>query len=207
MRNREVTSTGVQRVPMYDPSRLRTSVAYRLLFNVAAAAGLLVVCAVPLAAQESFTNVQHLLRPGDTVFVIDETGTETRGRVADVGSSALRLTLNGDVREWSAASIWRVTRHGDSLKNGTLIGAVTGGVIAGVGGLALASLLHNEGHDATGPFLFLLGVGMGGGAGIGAGLDALIPGRTLIYQQRSGRVMFGPVATPRTLAMQVGFRF
>jgi hypothetical protein len=59
----------------------------------------------------------------------------------------------------------------------------------------------------VGPFFFLLGVGAGGGAGIGAGLDALITGRTLIYQQRSGRVMFVPVVTPRTQAMQLGFRF
>ena len=178
-----------------------------LCSRLAAAAGLLIVSAVPLAAQEAFTNVQRVLRAGDTVFVIDETGTETRGRVAGISSSALRLAVNGSEREWSAATIWRVTRRGDSLRNGTLIGAVTGGVIGGVGGLALASLLRNEGHDTVGPFFFLLGVGAGGGAGIGAGLDALIAGRTLIYQQRSGRVRFVPVVTPRTQAMQLGFRF
>lgn len=178
-----------------------------LFSRLAAAAGLLIVSAVPLAAQETFTNVQHLLRPGDTVFVIDETGIETRGRVAGINSSALRLAVNGSEREWSAATIWRVTRRGDSLKNGMLIGAVTGGVIGGVGGLALASLLRNEGHEAVGPFFFLLGVGAGGGAGIGAGLDALIAGRTVIYQQRSARVMVVPVVTPHTQAMQFGFRF
>ena len=178
-----------------------------LLSRLAAATGLLVVSAAPLAAQETFTDVQHLLRPGDTVFVIDETGTETRGRVAGTSSSTLRLAVNGSEREWSAATIWRVTRRGDSLKNGALIGAAAGGVIGGVGGLALASLLRNEGHETVGPFFFLLGVGAGGGAGIGAGLDALIAGRTLIYQQRSGRVMVVPVVTPNTQAVQVGLRF
>jgi hypothetical protein len=42
------------------------------------------------------------------VFVIDDTGTETQGKVAGVGPSALRLTERAE-REWSETSIWRYT--------------------------------------------------------------------------------------------------
>jgi hypothetical protein len=177
------------------------------LWHGAGTAGVLVVTAMPAIAQEPFADVQNVVRPGDTVFLIDDTGTEVRGKVAGVGPSALRLTVNGTEREWSAPSIWRVTRRGDSLKNGTTIGLVTGSVIGGIGGLAWASLLRNEGHDGAAGFLFLLAIGGGGGAGIGAGFDALIRGRTLIYQQRSNGVTLVPVVTPRTQAMQLGVSF
>jgi hypothetical protein len=39
---------------------------------------LLLVNAGPLAAQEPLTYVQYSVRPGDTLFITDDTGTETR---------------------------------------------------------------------------------------------------------------------------------
>jgi hypothetical protein len=70
--------------------------------RTAAVLGLLLVRALPLAAQEPFAQVQQLLQPGDVVFLTDSTGAETRGRVASVGPSTLRLKVNGVEREWAA---------------------------------------------------------------------------------------------------------
>ena len=137
------------------------------LLHGAGTAGVLVFTAMPAIAQQPFADVHNAVRPGDTVFLIDDTGTEVRGKVAGVGPSALRLTVNGTEREWSAPSIWRVTRRGDSLKNGATIGFVTGSVIGGIGGLAWASLLRNEGHNRAAGFLFLLAIGGGGARGSG----------------------------------------
>lgn len=173
------------------------------LLIAGATVGLFLATTLPAAAQESFTNLQHVLRPGDTVFVTDDTGMETRGRVVGVGPFALRLTVDGVERQWLAARVWRVTRP-DSVKNGAIAGLVTGGIIGGVGGVVLGSLLRNEGHDAVGPFFFLVGVGAGGGAAIGAGIDALLAGRTLIYERR---VTVVPVVAPRAQGIQLAVRF
>ena len=88
MRNHAVPTRGAS-AALTDPRRVVCGLplTIALCSRLAAAAALLIVSAVPLAAQETFTNVQHLLRPGDRVFVIDETGTETRGRVAGISSS------------------------------------------------------------------------------------------------------------------------
>ena len=160
---------------------------------------------VPAAGQD-FAGVQNRIKPGDRVSVVDTHGTETGGRVNAVGPSTLRLDVDGTEREWSSPQIWRITRRGDSLRNGILIGSVAGAVAGTTGGLALASLLVNEGHEALGPVLFLVGVGAGGGAGLGAGFDALIRGRTLIYQRTSGVALI-PSVGPRTQAVNltVGF--
>lgn len=75
-------------------------------------AALMVLAPASLAAQDSFAYVQYILRPGDTVFVTDEGGAESRGRVIDVGPSALRITLqNGTEREWSEAAVRLLERR------------------------------------------------------------------------------------------------
>jgi hypothetical protein len=162
--------------------------------------------AAPLAAQESFADVQRLLRPGDAVSLIDTNGSEIRGRVAGVGSSSLRIATRQSEREWPAQAIWQIRRNGDSLRNGTLIGLTIGGAIGVVGGLAWASLLHNEGHGALGGFVFLATVGAGSGAGLGAGFDALIRDRTLVYQ-RTNRMAISPIVARDRAGLQVRIRF
>ena len=68
----------------------------------------------------------------------------------------------------------RVSKRGDSLKNGAIIGAVFGGVAG-----ALAASFDDGSAKALG---FLAATGFY--ALVGAGLDALIPGRTTIYEAR-----------------------
>jgi len=163
--------------------------------------------AAPAAAQDSFASVQDRLRPGDTVVIVDDGGVETRAKVLSVGVSELRVSSDGHERVWREENTWRIARHGDSVRNGMMWGAVAGAGAGVVGGLALASLLMNEGHDSAGPFLFVVGAGALSGAGIGAGFDALIRGRTLIYQKRSQRVVLTPSLTPRVQGLRVAVNF
>jgi hypothetical protein len=147
------------------------------------------VCSVLLsvptnaAAQESFASVRNRVAPGDTVFVIDVTGTETRGQVMTVDLSTIRLKVNGTERQWEEAAVYRLERRGDSVKDGARRGVIAGAVVGAVLGAIAGATWANSGSGST-PIGGALGVGLVGaglGLGIGVGMDALIQGRTLIY--------------------------
>jgi hypothetical protein len=164
------------------------------------------VAADRVHAQVPFDGIGATLRPGDVITVTDESGDRTRGRLEGIGSS-IRLSVNGVVREWSPHQVREIRRRGDSLKNGLTIGMISGGVVGTVFGLAAASLLQNEGHDAAGPFFAIVGLGVGIGAGIGVGLDASIPGSTVVYRQPRRTVSLSPAVTPTTQSLRVAIAF
>ena len=178
--------------------------------RMAVTAGLLLATAMPVTTQDRFDHVQYALRAGDTVFVVDDTGTETRGKVARIGPSALRLIVDGYERDWGAAAVERLERRGDSLKNGAIAGLATGGIfgflaiaaVSGAGGGAAFPLVPSDGQIAV-----VLGAFMGLGAGIGAGIDALVPGRTLLYLRPRNRTSVVPLVTPtaQSIQLRVGF--
>jgi hypothetical protein len=157
----------------------------RAPFQVVVTVGLLLFAATSANAQEPFTDLQNILRPGDTIFITDDTNTVTRGKVAGVGPSALRIDVNGSEHEWPAAKVWRLQRRGDSVKDGAKRGVISGAIIGGVLGVIAGATWANSGSGSTplGGGLGLGLVGAGFGLGIGVGLDALIPGRTLVYQR------------------------
>jgi hypothetical protein len=98
-------------------------------WRISATVALFVVMLLGLVAQEPFTNVQYALHTGDDVFVTDETGLETRGRVTEVQPFTLRLRVNGADRLWRWRDVDRLERRGDSLKNGIIAGLTTGGIL------------------------------------------------------------------------------
>jgi hypothetical protein len=145
--------------------------------------GVLLSVPTNAAAQESFASVRNRVAPGDTVFVLDDTGTETRGQVLNVDLSTIRLKVNETEREWEAAALYRLWRRGESVKDGARRGVITGAIIGAVLGAIAGATWANSGSGST-PIggAFGLGlVGAGFGPGIGVGMDALIQGRTLIY--------------------------
>ena len=119
----------------------------RIGSTVLGAIGLFLVIAGSAGAQESFTDVQRTLQPGDTVDLTDASGTKTRGSVTGVQPSALRLAVAGVEREWTASDVKEIRRRGDSVKNGAIIGAVAGGVLGGIGGWAIGTIFASEGAD------------------------------------------------------------
>ena len=70
----------------------------------------------------SFSDLQRRLKPGNTVYVIDDTGTEIKGKIVTLSAAALTLDVNGIHRPMDQASIRQVQRYGDSLWNGFFIG-------------------------------------------------------------------------------------
>ena len=76
-------------------------------------------CAAKQPAR-SLVDLQQRLHSGNTVYVIDDTGHETKGRVVDVSPSALTLDVDGISRRMEQDRIRQVQRYGDSLWNGKL---------------------------------------------------------------------------------------
>jgi hypothetical protein len=135
--------------------------------------------------QDSFASVRDRVARGDTVFVLDDTGTETRGQVVKVDLSTIRLKVNETEREWAEPAVYRLDRRGDSVTDGARRGVITGAIIGAILGAIAGATWANSGSGSTpsGGALGLGLVGAGLGLGIGIGTDALIQGRTLIYSR------------------------
>jgi hypothetical protein len=145
--------------------------------------GVLLSVPTNAAAQESFASVRNSVAPGDTVFVMDDTGTETRGQVLNVDLSKIRLKVNETEREWEAARVYWLERRGDSVEDGAWRGVITGVIVGTVLGAIMGAVYSGDGASPSGSAIGLGVVGAGFGLGIGVGMDALIQRRTLIYSR------------------------
>lgn len=128
----------------------------------------------------SFQDLSAQVEPGTTVSVIDTTGNEITGKIAEISSSSLVLLVDGAERRFEATRVKRIERR-DSLWNGALIGATIGAVggwiVAGLGGCPAGD---SDGRcPGTRAVVIIFQTGIF--AAIGTGIDALIPGRTTLY--------------------------
>jgi hypothetical protein len=177
----------------------------KLVVSLIGALGVLVAadCA---HAQAPFAGLEATLKPGDAIFITDESGSRMRGTLEGIGAS-IRLSVDGVSREWTPQQVREIRRRGDSLMNGLKIGLASGGAAGVVFGLGAASILRNEGHESVGPFMAVLGLGLGAGAAIGVGLDAAIRGSTVVYRRPRQIVSVSPVVTPTKQAVRVALNF
>jgi hypothetical protein len=137
---------------------------------------------IPAAAQQvpSFEQLPSVVKPGDTVIVTDTAGATTKGKIETVTPLSLRLSANDIVREFSENDTRLVRqRKSDSLKNGAIIGAVTGGGAAAVMVGVLCAAFGDCPAAGVAGYIGLFGAM---GAGAGAGIDALITKRHTLYQ-------------------------
>jgi hypothetical protein len=100
--------------------------------------GLMFAAVFPNNAQaqvvaRSFDDLQRILKVGEKVVVTEDSGEQTRGKVANVSATSLTVLTPGKqlFLERTVAQI----RRSDSLWNGALIGAGVGGLtfFAGTG--------------------------------------------------------------------------
>lgn len=115
-----------------------------------------------------------------TVYVRDGAGVETTGKLLALSPDSLTLLVDGAERTFGMGQIDRIQKR-DSLKNGTIAGAIFGvamGLLAG--GLADCSV-SNRDSGCAGFRVAMVALSTGVYAGLGAGIDAMIPGRTTIY--------------------------
>jgi hypothetical protein len=134
------------------------------------------LCAAASTAQPTAATLQELKRlEANKVVVIDTTGREFRGTIADASASELRLQIGREIRRFDAVDLRSIhMRKEDSLANGALIGAAVGA------GATSLIFLDNECHDDPACYG---AVAVYGGLGALAGLiaDALIHRTVVIY--------------------------
>ncbi|HEY3043379.1 MAG TPA: hypothetical protein VGJ39_05115 [Vicinamibacterales bacterium] len=144
-------------------------------------AALAVACfSVPASAQSPEVTLTGLF----PVYVLDRTGEETKGKLVSLTGSAVVLQMDSTTRTFNLTDVVRIDRQGDSMKNGAIIGAVIGGVTGALtaGGLADCPGAHSP---CTGARVAGFFIATGVWTAIGVGIDALIPGRTLLWKPSS----------------------
>lgn len=166
----------------------------RPLAALVVAAALLPTTVSAQGIARSFDELQRTVTVGQTVFVIEKNGRQTKGTVADLSPSSL-LVLTPDPSTFPQGTVAQIRRP-DRLWKGTLIGLSVGvlpGMLAGFGGCAES----NEPGCVRGPIYGALFVG-GISAAIGAGIDAAVgkAGR-LIYLAPAESGAAGPPQVER----------
>ena len=155
----------------------------------------------------SFEQLRVLVKPGDTVSVIERAGHKVRGTISELSSSALALTVEGNHRRFLENEIDAIrTRRPDPLANGAKWGLAVGaglGLLAGIGFAAG----YDEGGGAFIPLLALTYGAMGAGAG--AGIDALVSSDQVIFARRgmASKVSVSPLVRSGRAGFHASLRF
>jgi hypothetical protein len=145
-----------------------------------------------------------------TIYVMDDAGHETKGHLLHLDAQSLVMSVDGVERRFEVAHIREIDKRGDSLRNGFIAGAAFG-ALAGLIGSGLADCPGSHSSDScagarVGFFLASTGIY----AAIGTGIDALIPGRTVVYKALPVPTAAGAQAyrlSGRRLAMNVSVKW
>lgn len=117
----------------------------------------------------SFSELKAKVRQGDVLHVLDTSGKEWTGPLVEVTDQSIVLTVQGARRSIDRATVRRVEKDGDSVRNGAVTGAAVGSGIGLISGC-------REG----------IAVCVVGGAliygGIGILVDFFKKGRTRLYE-------------------------
>jgi hypothetical protein len=142
-----------------------------------------------------------------TVYVLDRSGVETTGKLLGLSPDSLVLLVADSERRFDRADVARIQKR-DSLKNGTLIGAAVGvamGLVAA--GISDCPGTH-PGGACPGFRAATVVASTGVYAALGVGVDALIRGRTTLYEARSQsprRPALGPATAGGVAAVAVSW--
>jgi len=156
----------------------------------------------------SFEQLQLLVKPGDTVTVTDSSSQISKGRIAELTNSSLRLVVGGVVRDIAATDVSEVKqRRSDSLGNGARNGAIAGAAF----GTLSAILADCNSDSCAGERVAVIGVTTFFGVGIGVGVDALITRMHVVYRRPLGRTSvrfnIAPVIDKRQKGIALSVRF
>ncbi len=124
-----------------------------------------------------------------TVFVLDVAGVETRGQLLRLDPDAIVVLVDGSERRFETARVARVSKRGDSLKNGAGIGMIVGIV----SGIAYAVTVRCGNDSCGGSVIGQAVLSTALYTAIGTAIDASVQGRTTLYK-----------APPRKPAIQSG---
>src|SRR5262245_23084066 len=102
----------------------------------------LIVCGI--AGSSSAQDLRGL-KTADDVSVTFRDGHTERGIVAAVSESQLTLTVKQQRRPIDLASVESIYKRGDSVRNGTMVGAIAGSGVAALTGGYVYAICNNEG--------------------------------------------------------------
>ena len=160
---------------------------------------------IPAAAQTS-APPPPTVRGTPTVYVTDTSGRETRGKLIKWDAAAIVLQTGSTTRTFAPGEAVRVDLRGDSLKNGAIFGAVVGAAV----GAFMFGFSDCPGFHQSCPG-FRVGVIVGSTgiySAIGMATDAMIPGRTPLWQaapSRSARNGFSIRVSPERRGASLGW--
>jgi hypothetical protein len=158
--------------------------------------------AVPGFAQplvvDSFARLPEVLKPGNVVFVTDENGAQTKGKVTELSAASVQLLTGMFERTvvFPSDRVMRVSRL-DSRWNGFWIGTAIGAVPGIILGSLFNEYCYNEGGGHCPAMIAIVGGSTGLiGGWIGYGIDGAINGQTLVYAR-----------APKPPGLSFSFRF
>lgn len=171
-------------------SRGRKEFLMRICIGAFLAAAWFPLCA---AAQSPAESLVGKVKSGDTVYLLDSASREISGVFGKVSDSTMTLMVNGELRDVSLSDVREISRRGgDPLWNGVFIGALIGGVGAGVSS-------QNVSLGISGAILY---------GGIGAVIDKLVAGRVVVYRTPGAKsVAIAPVVGKGRRGVRVAVRF
>jgi hypothetical protein len=171
----------------------------------AAALLAILLSAAHAEAQElagTFDQLRVLVKAGDRIRVVETSGADIRGTIADIGSASLTIVSDGTRRDLGERDIATIhQRRSDSLANGALWGFGIGAGLGLYGGIALSGA---DGSSAA--IIPVITLAYGGiGAGVGAGLDAMLSAERVIYARRTTSARVSPIVSyrKRTIGLSV----
>lgn len=126
-----------------------------------------------------------------TVYVTTDEDGEITGALRGLNDEAVTLLVGETTCRYALEDVSRIERKGDSVKNGALIGAVIGFAV-GIFTSGIADCVDDTGgvgRCGEGARIGFVALSSGLYAGAGAGIDAWIPGRSLIYGSRNSPEM------------------
>jgi hypothetical protein len=185
-----------------------------LLMNVCTMS---VASAQPLpSSSEDFSAMTR----GRELIVVEESGVENTGRLLRVTPDTLTMTIRGKTHTFPRQQVTAIFERGDSVKNGTVIGLVAGAAIGLTAGASKSTCGRNNvgfglitAYLDYSPCTLNERVGQGLregallgllGAGIGAAVDAVIPGRRVLYQKQptaAAAISIAPSLAPSAVGL------
>jgi len=169
-----------------------------------------------VAAQTAPTGTEGFgsLAGRQAVIIVDDAGVETTGRLLRLSVDELTISAGGRDRTFARRDVAAIYKRGDSMKNGAGIGGLSGAALG-----FLAGTQSTCGDFWTGLHSCSVGEkvanGMFGaaiigavGAAIGVGIDAIVIGRTVLYERpkspSSRALTIAPVLSPSRGSVGIG---
>lgn len=151
----------------------------------------------------TFADLARRLDAGDSVRIEGRDGVEHAGTVVIVSPDDLVVDTDAGRRRFSAAETARVTRRGDSVLNGAVIGFCPGFLL----GVQIDDAVLEASRPAGGGTLKNGLIGGAITAAIGMAIDTARSTETEVYVADPIRVTFAPAISTRALGASLTLRW